>query len=52
MFAGFRTYLLADEDGLILANGNASLAQLRCMAERAVAGEDPECSPADWLPAQ
>lgn len=39
---GFPTYLLADEDGVILANGNASLAQLRCMAERAVAGDDPD----------
>lgn len=45
----FPTYLLADEEGGILANGNGPLPQLRCMAERAVAGDDPHrCSPADW----
>ena len=49
---GSLTYLFADEHGVILAHGNAPLAQLRCLAERAVAGEDPECSPADWLSAR
>ena len=44
----FPTYLLADADGTILFNGNAPFSLLRCMAERAVAGEDPNCSPADW----
>ncbi len=36
---GFPTYLLADENGRVLSNGDNWLAQLRCMAERAVAGE-------------
>ena len=44
---GFPTYLLVDADGTILFNGNAALTQLRCVAERAVAGVDPRCSPAD-----
>ena len=46
---GFPTYLLADENGTIQFNGNAPLAKLRCMAERMVAGEAPDCSPAEWL---
>ena len=46
---GFPTYVLADEDGTILARGNAPVAQWRCLAEKAVAGEDPECSPEDWI---
>ena len=47
----FPTYLLADEEGVILANGFGPLPRLRCMAERAVAGEDPyACTPADWMP--
>lgn len=47
----FPTYLLADEEGVILANGFGPLPRLRCMAERAVAGEDPYgCTPADWMP--
>ena len=46
---GFPTYLLVDAGGRIMFKGNAPVAQLRCMAERAVAGEDPDCSPADWL---
>ena len=45
---GFPTYLLVDAAGAILFNGNAPVAQLRCMVERAVAGQDPNCSPADW----
>ena len=45
---GVPTYLVVDADGTILFNGNAPLSLLRCMAERAVAGEDPNCSPADW----
>ena len=45
----FPTYLVADADGAILFNGNAPFSMLRCIAERAVAGEDPNCSPADWL---
>ena len=48
----FPTYLLADEEGVILANGFGPLPRLRCMAERAVAGEDPyACTPTDWMPA-
>ena len=46
---GFPTYLLVDAGGTILFKGNAPVAQLSCMAERAVAGEDPDCSPAEWL---
>jgi len=47
----FPTYLLADEEGVILANGFGPLPRLRCMAERALAGEDPYgCTPADWMP--
>jgi len=46
---GFPTYLLVDAGGTIMFKGNAPVAQLRCMAERAVAGEDPDCSPAEWL---
>ena len=46
---GFPTYLLADEDGTILARGNAPVAQWRCLAEKAVAGENPECSPEEWM---
>ena len=49
---GFPTYLLADEDGRVLFNGGNSLAELRCMAERAVAGEAPDCPAAEWLGAQ
>ncbi len=49
---GFPTYLLADEDGRVLSNGDNSLAKLRCMAERAVAGEAPDCPAAEWLGAQ
>ena len=49
---GFPTYLLADENGRVLSNGDNSLAQLRCMAERAVAGEAPDCPAAEWLGAQ
>ena len=45
---GFPTYLLADENGTILSNADGSLARLRCMAERAVAGEAPGCPTADW----
>ena len=47
----FPTYLLADEEGVILASGLEPLPRLRCMAERAVAGGDPySCTPADWMP--
>ncbi len=35
---GFPTYLLADENGRVLSNGDNSLAELRCMAERAGSG--------------
>ena len=49
---GFPTYLLADENGRVLSNGDNSLAQLRCMAERAVAGEAPDCPAAEWLGAR
>lgn len=50
---GFPTYVLVDEDGVILSNGFGPLPRLRCMAERAVAGEDPfGCTPADWMPGQ
>ena len=53
MCAGFPTYLLADENGMVLSNGDDnSLAQLRCMAERAVAGEAPDCPAAEWLGVQ
>ncbi len=48
---GFPTYVLVDQEGVILANGFGPLPRLRCMAERAVAGEDPHgCTPADWMP--
>ena len=48
---GFPTYVLVDQEGVILANGFGPLPRLRCMAERAVAGEDPYgCTPADWMP--
>ncbi|MCY4122473.1 MAG: TlpA disulfide reductase family protein [Acidobacteria bacterium] len=49
---GFPTYLLTDENGRVLSNGDNSLAELRCMAERAVAGEAPDCPAAEWLGAQ
>ena len=49
---GVPTYVLADEDGRVLSNGDNSLAQLRCRAERAVAGEAPDCPAAEWLGAQ
>ena len=49
---GFPTYLLADENGRVLSNGDNSLAQLRCMAERAVAGEAPDSPATEWLGAQ
>ena len=43
---GFPTYVLVDEDGVILSNGLGPLSRLRCMAERAVAGGDPfGCAP-------
>ena len=48
---GFPTYVLVDQEGVILSNGFGPLPRLRCMAERAVAGEDPYgCTPADWMP--
>ena len=48
---GFPTYLLVDEEGVILTNGFGPLPRIRCMAERAVAGEDPYgCTLADWMP--
>ena len=48
---GFPTYVLVDREGVILANGFGPLPRLRCMAERAVAGDDPYgCTPADWMP--
>ena len=48
---GFPTYVLVDREGVILSNGFGPLPRLRCMAERAVAGEDPYgCTPADWMP--
>ena len=48
---GFPTYVLVDREGVILANGFGPLPRLRCMAERAVAGEDAHgCTPADWMP--
>ena len=46
---GVPTYVLADEQGVILANGFSPLPRLRCMAERAVAGEEPTCSPIEWM---
>ena len=46
---GFPTYILADEEGTILAHGLGPLRRLRCMVERAVAGEDPTCPPAEWM---
>lgn len=49
---GFPTYLLADENGRVLSNGGNSLAEMRCMAERAVAGDPPDCPAAEWLGAQ
>ena len=49
---GFPTYLLADENGRVLSNGGNSLAEVRCMAERAVAGEAPDCPAAEWLGAR
>ncbi len=49
---GFPTYLLADENGRVFSNGGNSLAEMRCMAERAVAGEAPDCPAAEWLGAQ
>lgn len=48
---GFPTYLIVDADGTILFNGNGPFPMLRCMTGRAVAGEDPNCSPADWMAA-
>ncbi len=48
---GYPTYVLVDQEGVILSNGFGPLPRLRCMAERAVAGEDPYgCTPADWMP--
>ena len=48
---GFPTYVLVDQEGVILSNGFGPLPRLRCMAERAVTGEDPYgCTPADWMP--
>lgn len=47
----FPTYLIVDADGTILFNGNGPFPMLRCMTERAVAGEDPNCSPADRMAA-
>lgn len=45
---GLPAYLLVNEEGVILAN-EGPLARLRCMAERAVAGDDPHgCTPANW----
>jgi cytochrome c biogenesis protein CcmG/thiol:disulfide interchange protein DsbE len=45
---GLPTYLLVDEEGVILAS-EGPFARLRCMAERAVAGDDPYgCTPANW----
>ncbi|MCY4029948.1 MAG: TlpA disulfide reductase family protein [Acidobacteria bacterium] len=42
------TYLLVDEEGVVLAT-EGPLVRLRCMAERALAGEDPQgCTPANW----
>ena len=49
---GFPTYLLADENGTILSNADGPLAKLRCMAERAVASEAPDCPAAEWLGTQ
>ena len=49
---GFPTYLLADENGTILSNADGPLAKLRCMAERVVAGEAPDCPAAEWLGTQ
>ncbi len=49
---GFPTYLLADENGTILSNADGPLARLRCMAERVVAGEAPDCPAAEWLGTQ
>jgi len=46
---GVPTYVLADEQGVIVANGFGPLPRLRCMAERAVAGEEPTCSPTEWM---
>ena len=47
---GFPTYVLVDQEGVILANGFGPLPRLQCMAERAVAGEVPYgCTPADWM---
>ena len=41
---GFPTYLLADEDGtIVFRDTGASLAKVRCLAERAVAGEERNC---------
>ena len=48
---GFPTYLLADENGVILSNG-APLAKLRCMAARKVAGEEPDCLVMEWFGAE
>ena len=45
---GLPTYLLVDDEGVILAT-EGPLVRLRCMAERAVAGDDPHgCTPANW----
>ena len=45
---GLPVYLLVNEEGVILAN-EGPLARLRCMAERAVAGDNPHgCTPANW----
>ena len=43
------SYVLADEQGAILAHGFGPLPRFRCMAERAVAGEDPTCPPSEWM---
>ena len=47
--SGRSHYVLADEQGVILANGFGPLTRLRCMAERALAGEEPTCSPTEWM---
>ena len=45
---GLPTYLLVNEEGVILAT-EGPLVRLRCMAQRAVAGDDPHgCTPANW----
>ena len=43
------SYVLADEQGVILAHGFGPLPRFRCMAERVVAGEEPTCPPTEWM---